>query len=225
MASQSWEISMPQPTVVVAGTGFTALRQYMNEQLPGVRLEMVAPADLRKNGFAADVLIPAMARIDGEMMDRIEGLRLIQQWGVGLEGVDIEAATRRRIAVARVPSAGTGNAESCAEWCVMAAIAVSRHLPAAEQTIRAGTGWGTPRGRAMLGRTAGIIGLGGEVAWPRPTRAGDTLRLESEIADISPSRSKPNQGIVTVRSTMFNQNREPVYLFTAKVLVFRRPSI
>jgi phosphoglycerate dehydrogenase-like enzyme len=159
--SQSWEISMPQPTVVVAGTGFTALRQYMNEQLPGVRLEMVAPADLRKNGFAADVLIPAMARIDDEMMDRIEGLRLIQQWGVGLEGVDIEAATRRRIAVARVPSAGTGNAESCAEWCVMAAIAVSRHLQAAEQTIRAGTGWGTPRGRAMLGRTAGIIGLGG----------------------------------------------------------------
>ncbi len=43
----------------------------------------------------------------------------------------------------------------------MAAIAVSRHLSAAEQTIRAGTGWGTPRGRAMMGRTAGIVGLGG----------------------------------------------------------------
>ena len=69
----------------------------------------------------------------------------------------------------------------------------------------------------------GIIGLGGEIAWPRPTRPGDTLRVESEIVDISPSRSKPNQAIVTVRSTTFNQNREPVYLFTAKVLVFRRP--
>jgi len=71
----------------------------------------------------------------------------------------------------------------------------------------------------------GIIGLGGEVAWPRPTRPGDTLRVESEILEISPSRSKPNQGIVTVRSTTFNQDREPVYLFTAKVLVFRRASI
>jgi len=70
----------------------------------------------------------------------------------------------------------------------------------------------------------GIIGLGGEIAWPRPTRPGDTLRVESEIVDISPSRSKPNQAIVTVRSTTFNQNREPVYLFTAKVLVFRRAS-
>jgi acyl dehydratase len=71
----------------------------------------------------------------------------------------------------------------------------------------------------------GIIGLGGEVAWPRPTRPGDTLRVESEILEISPSRSKPNQGIVTVRSTTFNQDREQVYLFTAKVLVFRRASI
>src|SRR5439155_27196537 len=71
----------------------------------------------------------------------------------------------------------------------------------------------------------GIIGLGGEIAWPRPTRPGDTLRVESEILEISPSRSKPNQGIVTVRTTTFNQNGEPVYVFTAKVLVFKRACI
>jgi acyl dehydratase len=71
----------------------------------------------------------------------------------------------------------------------------------------------------------GIIGLGGEIAWPRPTRPGDTLRVESEIVEISPSRSKPNQGIVTVRNTTLNQDREPVYVFTAKVLVFRRAAI
>jgi acyl dehydratase len=69
----------------------------------------------------------------------------------------------------------------------------------------------------------GIIGLGGEIAWPRPTRPGDTLQVESEIIEITPSRSKPQQGIVTVRSTMFNQDREAVYLLTAKLLVPRRP--
>ena len=68
----------------------------------------------------------------------------------------------------------------------------------------------------------GIVGLGGEVAWPRPTRPGDTLYIESEIVEITPSRSKPHQGIVTVRGTMFNQNREAVYLLTAKLLVPRR---
>ncbi len=69
----------------------------------------------------------------------------------------------------------------------------------------------------------GIIGLGGEIAWPKPTRPGDTLQIESEIIEITPSRSKPQQGIVTVRSTMFNQDREAVYLLTAKLLVLRRP--
>ena len=69
----------------------------------------------------------------------------------------------------------------------------------------------------------GIVGLGGEIAWPKPTRPGDTLQVESEIIEITPSRSKPQQGIVTVRSTMFNQDREAVYLLTVKLLVFRRP--
>ena len=69
----------------------------------------------------------------------------------------------------------------------------------------------------------GIVGLGGEIAWPRPTRPGDILHVESEIVEITPSRSKPHQGIVTVRGTMFNQNRDAVYLLTAKLLVLRRP--
>ena len=69
----------------------------------------------------------------------------------------------------------------------------------------------------------GIVGLGGEIAWPRPTRPGDILHVESEIVEITPSRSKPHQGIVTVRGTMFNQNGEAVYLLTAKLLVLRRP--
>ena len=48
-------------------------------------------------------------------------------------------------------------------------------------------------------------------------------QVESEIIEITPSRSKPQQGIVTVRSTMFNQVREAVYVLTAKLLVLRRP--
>jgi acyl dehydratase len=68
----------------------------------------------------------------------------------------------------------------------------------------------------------GIIGVGGEIAWPRPTRPGDTLRVESEIIEIVPSRSKPNQAFVTVKNTTLNQNGEPVYVFTVKLLSFKR---
>jgi acyl dehydratase len=68
----------------------------------------------------------------------------------------------------------------------------------------------------------GLIGVGGEIEWPIPTRPGDTLRVESEIVDIVPSRSKPNQAFVTVKNTTVNQNGEAVYVFTVKLLVFKR---
>jgi acyl dehydratase len=70
----------------------------------------------------------------------------------------------------------------------------------------------------------GIIGLGGELAWPKPTRPGDTLHVESEILEIVPSRSKPNQAIVKVRSVTLNQDGEAVHSFTSKCLVFKRPT-
>jgi acyl dehydratase/ribonuclease HI len=70
--------------------------------------------------------------------------------------------------------------------------------------------------------TGGLVGLGGEVAWARPTRPGDTLRVESEIVAIVSSRSKPNQAVVTVRSITFNQRDEQVQVLTSKILAFKR---
>ena len=70
----------------------------------------------------------------------------------------------------------------------------------------------------------GLIGYGGEIAWPNPTRPGDVVHVETEVVEITPSRSKPDQGTVTVRGIMRNQNGDAVYLLTAKLLVFRRSS-
>lgn len=70
----------------------------------------------------------------------------------------------------------------------------------------------------------GSVGLGGEIEWPRPTRPGDRLRVESEIVEIIPSRSKPRQGIARVRSVTLNQRDEAVQILTAKILVLRRPA-
>jgi acyl dehydratase len=68
----------------------------------------------------------------------------------------------------------------------------------------------------------GLIGFGGEIAWPKPTRSGDVVFIETEIVEIIPSRSRPDQGTVAFQSTMRNQNGETVYLLRAKLLVFRR---
>jgi phosphoglycerate dehydrogenase-like enzyme len=108
----------------------------------------------------APILVPLMSRISGAEMDKINGLRLIQQWGAGLEGVDVAAASARGIAVANVPTSRSGGAESVAEWCVMSALVLSRRATELTGLMRSGGSWGAPIGRAMLGRTACIIGLG-----------------------------------------------------------------
>ena len=69
----------------------------------------------------------------------------------------------------------------------------------------------------------GLIGAGGEIAWPRPTRPGDVLHVESVVEAVVPSRSRPDRGMVTVRSETLNQRGEVVQVLVTKVLAFRRP--
>jgi acyl dehydratase len=69
----------------------------------------------------------------------------------------------------------------------------------------------------------GIIGGGGDIGWPKPTRPGDVLRVESEIVAVTPSRSKPDRGMVTLRSETRNQRDEVVQTLTVKLVVPRRP--
>ena len=68
----------------------------------------------------------------------------------------------------------------------------------------------------------GLVGLGGELAWPTATRPGDVLFVESEVVDVVPSRSRPDRGTVTVRSETHNQRGEVVQTTTVKLLVPRR---
>jgi acyl dehydratase len=71
----------------------------------------------------------------------------------------------------------------------------------------------------------GILGVGfDDLSWPRPVRAGDELHAQSEILDVRPSKSKPGRGMIRVRTTTFNQNNEPVMMFTGNLLVPKRPA-
>jgi acyl dehydratase len=69
----------------------------------------------------------------------------------------------------------------------------------------------------------GMVGLGGEISWPRPTRAGDVLHVDSEILAVKPTR-RGDRGVVTLRSETCNERGEAVQIFTAKLLVPCRPA-
>ena len=70
----------------------------------------------------------------------------------------------------------------------------------------------------------GVIGSGGEIQWPRPTRPGDVLHVESEVLEVTPSRSRPERGMVVVRSETRNQHGEVLQRLTTQLVVSRRPA-
>lgn len=93
----------------------------------------------------------------------------------------------------------------------------------------AASGWHTAavtmRLQVMSGLpiAGGIIGAGGELSWPRPTRATDVLHVVSDVVQIQPSKSKPDRGMVTVRSETRNQHGDVLQLSTVRIVVPRRP--
>ncbi|CAH1666313.1 MaoC family dehydratase [Hyphomicrobiales bacterium] len=103
---------------------------------------------------------------------------------------------------------------------------------AAERTLFGGlaaSGWHTAAITMRLNVESGlplangIIGAGGEIQWPAPTRPGDILHVESEVIDVVPSRSRPERGIATIVSRTLNQRREVLQILTAKLVAYRRP--
>ncbi|MGU7769091.1 MaoC family dehydratase [Burkholderia sp. MR1-5-21] len=68
----------------------------------------------------------------------------------------------------------------------------------------------------------GLLGAGVEVDWTLPTRAGDVLRVEGEVAELTPSRSRPNYGKLVLRTRTINQHGDVVQNMTARLIVARR---
>ncbi len=69
----------------------------------------------------------------------------------------------------------------------------------------------------------GIVGAGfDECRWPRPVRPGDELRVESEVLEVRPSQSRPDQGLLKVRTTTLNQHGEAVQVLIGNLMVPRR---
>lgn len=131
----------------------------IRKRLPNHQFE--ATGGFRVDSLAGyDVLIPTMAEITPELLDTADRLRLIQQCGAGVERIDLAAARERNIPVANVPSDVSGNADSVAELGIYLMIGLARDAKGMAKSLAEGR-IGTPMGRALSGRTVGLVGLGG----------------------------------------------------------------
>ncbi|GCE15887.1 2-hydroxyacid dehydrogenase [Tengunoibacter tsumagoiensis] len=126
--------------------------------LPGHEILTCAREAVIDHLDGVDIIVPFWATLGKEIVEKGQ-FGLIQQFGVGLEAVDIQTATEKGIWVARLPGAGT-NGEAVAEHAILLMLALSRSLPSAQHLLATRTGWGRPVGSALLGKTVCIIGLG-----------------------------------------------------------------
>jgi phosphoglycerate dehydrogenase-like enzyme len=140
------------------GDNFPAAREMLAAMLTGDDVGAWPAGIPAGREGRANVLVPAMRRVDGAVIDAVRPA-LIQQFGAGMEGVDLEAAKGRRIPVANVPADQTGSAGSVAELAVLHLLALSRRFDQARACLRDGL-LGEPVGRGLTGQTATVIGLG-----------------------------------------------------------------
>jgi D-3-phosphoglycerate dehydrogenase len=107
---------------------------------------------------AAAVMIRSATHIDAEALAAAPNLKVVARAGIGLDNVDVAAATERGVLVVNAP---TANIVSAAEHAVALLLAAARHVPAADASLRAGR-WQRSRftGVEIAGKTVGVIGLG-----------------------------------------------------------------
>jgi D-3-phosphoglycerate dehydrogenase / 2-oxoglutarate reductase len=117
------------------------------------------PKEYQQHLAQADALLVRSAvQVDQGVLEKAGRLRVIGRAGVGVDNVDLDAATEAGVLVMNTPG---GNAVSVAEHTLALMLAMARHIPRADQTTRAGK-WEKKKlmGNELRGKTLGVIGLG-----------------------------------------------------------------
>ncbi|XP_048437529.1 hydroxypyruvate reductase-like [Pyrus x bretschneideri] len=148
--------------LLFCGSHFPAAETYTREYLkdyPFIQVDDVPHKDVPGVIQNYNMCIVKLMKLDSDLLSRAEKMKLVLQYGVGLEGVDIDSATKFGIKVARIPSHVTGNAASCAEMAIYLMLGLLRKQNEMQISIKLRK-VGDPVGETLLGKTIFILGYG-----------------------------------------------------------------
>ncbi|EOY33517.1 D-isomer specific 2-hydroxyacid dehydrogenase family protein isoform 3 [Theobroma cacao] len=152
----------PITRVLFCGPHFPASQNYTREYLekyPFIQVDEVALKDVPDHIGNYHLCVVLNMRLDSNVISRANQMKLIMQFGVGLEGVDVDAATRLGIKVARIPGDATGNAASCAEMAIYLILGLLRKQNEMQISVKQKK-LGEPLGETLFGKTVFIMGFG-----------------------------------------------------------------
>jgi D-3-phosphoglycerate dehydrogenase len=136
----------------------------------------------------AALVIRSRTKVTADVLDRAEHLKVVARAGIGLDNVDVEAATRRGILVVNAPQS---NILSAAEHTWALLLAQARNIPQAAASLRAGR-WerGRFEGVELHGKTLGVVGLGRVGAIVAQRGLGFSMRVVAYDPFVSRERAK-----------------------------------
>lgn len=148
--------------VLFCGLQFPASHYYTIQYLqdyPFIQVDVVPLDDVPDVIENYHLCVVKMMKLDSHVIARAKQMKLVLQFGVGLEGVDIDAATKCGIKVARIPGDLTGNAASCAEMAIYLMLGLLRKQNEMQISIKQRK-LGEPTGETLFGKTVFILGFG-----------------------------------------------------------------
>ncbi|CAI0556765.1 unnamed protein product [Linum tenue] len=148
--------------VLFCGPYFPASHNYTRDYLakyPFIQVDDVPLSEVPDVIANYHLCVVKNMRLDSNVLSRANRMKLVMQYGVGLEGVDIDAATKCGIKVARIPSDVTGNATSCAEMSIYLMLGLLRKQHELETAVQQKK-LGEPIGDTLFGKTVFILGYG-----------------------------------------------------------------
>ncbi len=195
----------------------------------------LAGAALQEALQAADgVIVRSGTRLTAELLDSPGKLRAIVRAGVGVDNIDVAAATRRGIIVMNTPG---GNTTSTAEHTITLLLALSRHIPAADASVRQGK-WERTKfvGTQLAGKTLGVVGLGRVGREVARRAAGLDMKVVGFDPFLAPERAAqlgieavsgleqllPQCDYLTVHTPLTDETRG---MIGARELVLTRPGV
>lgn len=162
VAKMSGDSNVSITRVLFCGPHFSASHIYTREYLekyPFIRVDEVPLDDVPDVIEHYHICVAKSMKLNSTIISRAKQMKIIMQFGVGLEGIDIDAATKCGIKVARIPSDMTGNAASCAEMAIYLVLGLLRKQTEMQISIRQKK-LGEPIGDTLLGKTVFILGYG-----------------------------------------------------------------
>ncbi len=146
--------------ILMCSPDLAAITDVLCETLPEHEIVPTEADSLPSEAPRADVIIPARTPIDAVTIRSASRLRLIQQFGIGVDHVDLEAAHARGVPVANAPAGPSGIGKAVAEFALMHLIAAGRQLPTHFRTLAARS-IAVPFGASLFDARVCIVGVGG----------------------------------------------------------------